>query len=129
MIGEQSFYMYTLNWPCDPNVFPQRHACLIGIQVMPITSVSKYWLDKDWAKHVLNSCTEAVNPSSAKDYHLTGGSRQLNSGWKAFCYVAMAPYDAAHATEAANYVKQQSPRHLVGGTSSSSTLLFIYGRT
>ncbi|XP_071178751.1 uncharacterized protein [Mytilus edulis] len=129
MIGEQSFYLYTLNWPCDPNVFPQRHACLIGIQVMPITSVSKYWLDKDWAKHVLNSCTEAVNPSSAKDYHLTGGSKQLNSGWKAFCYVAMAPYDAAHATEAANYVKQQSPHHLVGGTSTSSTLLFIYGRT
>lgn len=50
-------------------------------------------------------------------------------GWKAFCYVAMAPYDAAHATEAANYVKQQSPHHLVGGTSTSSTLLFIYGRT
>lgn len=63
MIGEQSFYMYTLNWPCDPNVFPQRHACLIGIQVMPITSVSKYWLDKvtayieKWAcfKHLLHT--------------------------------------------------------------------------
>ena len=41
----------------------------------------------------------------------------------------MAPYDKAHATEAANYVKQQSPHHLVGGTGSASTLMFIYGRT
>jgi hypothetical protein len=53
----------------------------------------------------------------------------LSQGWKAFCYAAMAPYDQAHATEAANFIKKQSPRHLVSGTGSASTLLFIYGRT
>ena len=41
----------------------------------------------------------------------------------------MAPYDQAHATEAANFIKKQSRRHLVSGTGSASTLLFIYGRT
>jgi len=41
----------------------------------------------------------------------------------------MAPYDDTHATAAANYVKQQSPRTLVGGTGAASTLLFIYART
>jgi hypothetical protein len=34
---------------------------------------------QDWAKHILNSCTEAVNPDSAPEYHQTSGSRQLNS--------------------------------------------------
>ena len=43
---EPDFYAYTLNWPCDPNIFPQRHACLVGIQVIPITAVSKYWVDQ-----------------------------------------------------------------------------------
>jgi hypothetical protein len=41
----------------------------------------------------------------------------------------MAPYDQAHATEAANFIKKQSPHHLVSGTGSASTLLFIYGRS
>ncbi|KAK6962124.1 endo-1 3(4)-beta-glucanase 1, partial [Biomphalaria glabrata] len=45
MITESDFYAYTLNWPCDPNIFPQRHGCLVGIQVIPITAVSKYWMD------------------------------------------------------------------------------------
>ena len=34
---------------------------------------------QDWAKHILNSCTEAVNPDSAPEYHQTSGNRQLNS--------------------------------------------------
>jgi len=46
MVGEDSFYAYTLNWPCDPNRFPMRHACLVGIQVIPITAVSRLWVDK-----------------------------------------------------------------------------------
>ena len=39
----------------------------------------KYKPFQDWAKHILNSCTEAVNPDSAPEYHQTSGSRQLNS--------------------------------------------------
>ena len=46
MIAEMAWYVYTLNWPCDPNRFPMRHACLVGIQVIPITAVSKYWVDQ-----------------------------------------------------------------------------------
>jgi hypothetical protein len=34
---------------------------------------------QDWAKHILNSCTEAVNPDSTPEYHQTSGNRQLNS--------------------------------------------------
>lgn len=45
-IAEDSFYVYTLDWPCAPNRFPMRHACLVGIQVIPITAVSKYWVDQ-----------------------------------------------------------------------------------
>ena len=45
-IAEENFYTYTLNWPCAPNVFPMRHACLVGIQVIPITAVSRYWMDQ-----------------------------------------------------------------------------------
>lgn len=45
-IAEDSFYVYTLDWGCDPNVFPMRHGCLVGIQIIPITSVSRYWMDK-----------------------------------------------------------------------------------
>ena len=45
-IAEENFYTYTLNWPCAPNVFPMRYACLVGIQVIPITAVSRYWMDQ-----------------------------------------------------------------------------------
>ncbi|KAK6962125.1 endo-1 3(4)-beta-glucanase 1, partial [Biomphalaria glabrata] len=50
-------------------------------------------------------------------------------GWQAFCYAAMAPLDDAHATAAANYVKDRRPQDLVGGTGAASTLLFIYAST
>ena len=45
-IAEDDFYVYTLDWPCAPNMFPMRHGCLVGIQIIPITAVSKYWMDK-----------------------------------------------------------------------------------
>ncbi|XP_060068686.1 uncharacterized protein LOC132548810 [Ylistrum balloti] len=130
-IAEDNFYVYTLNWPCAPNVFPMRHACLIGIQIIPITAASKYWMDRDWASHIKNSCTQAIHPETAPDYILTDPAdmQKLNSGWAAFCYAGMAPYDDAHMQMAADYVKNKSPRELVGGTGAASTLLFIYGRT
>lgn len=46
MFSEEAILMYTLYWPCGPNVFPARHACLVGIQVLPITSVSGYFMDQ-----------------------------------------------------------------------------------
>lgn len=45
-IAEGAWYVYTLDWPCDPNRFPMRHGCLVGIQVIPITAVSKHWVDQ-----------------------------------------------------------------------------------
>ncbi|XP_013398156.1 uncharacterized protein LOC106164701 [Lingula anatina] len=46
MLAENNYFLYTLNWPCEPNWFPMRHACLTGIQMIPLTAVSKYWVDK-----------------------------------------------------------------------------------
>ncbi|KAH3888810.1 hypothetical protein DPMN_012848 [Dreissena polymorpha] len=132
MIGEDSFYAYTLNWPCDPNVFPMRHACLVGIQVIPITAVSKYWMDQEWAASIQRSCTAAIFPEGEPQYAIADTqekSRHLDSGWAAFCFTAMAPLDGAHQTQAANYVKNKRPQELVGGTSAASTLLFIYAST
>ncbi|XP_033747949.1 endo-1,3(4)-beta-glucanase 1-like [Pecten maximus] len=130
-IAEDNFYVYTLNWPCAPNVFPMRHACLIGIQIIPITAASKYWMDQDWASHIKSSCTQAIHPETAPDYNLTnpGDMGKLDSGWAAFCYAGMAPYDDTHMQMAADFVKNKGPRQLVGGTGAASTLLFIYGRT
>ena len=48
--------MYTLYWPCGPNIFPARHACLVGIQVIPITAIANYYMDQvlmSWG----NRCT------------------------------------------------------------------------
>lgn len=91
-IAEDNFYVYTLNWPCAPNLFPMRHACLIGIQIIPITAASKYWMDKDWASHIKNSCTQAIHPETAADYRLTSPADmgKLDLGWAAFCYAGMA---------------------------------------
>ncbi|CAL1545785.1 unnamed protein product [Lymnaea stagnalis] len=133
MITEADFYAYTLNWPCDPNIFPQRHGCLVGIQVIPITAVSKYWMDQEWAASVRHTCESAINPSTNPSYSIAEKtsdlSRALGTGWQAFCYAAMAPLDAAHANAAANYVKDLRPQDLVGGTGAASTLLFIYAST
>lgn len=130
-IAEDSFYVYTLDWGCDPNVFPMRHGCLVGIQIIPITAVSRYWMDKDWAKHILQSCDWAINPSHATDYSLANPKdlRDLVTGWKAFCYAGIAPYDESHKIAAANYLRDKYPRDLVSGTGAASTLLFIYERT
>jgi len=48
--AEDAIFYYTLNWPCDPQEFPMRHACLVGIQVIPIISVSGLYMDQvlDW---------------------------------------------------------------------------------
>ena len=46
MFSEEAIFMYTLYWPCNPNIFPARHACLVGIQVIPITSIASYYMDE-----------------------------------------------------------------------------------
>ena len=46
MLQEDGIYYYTLNWECEPDQFPQRHACLVGIQIIPITSVSHLFMDQ-----------------------------------------------------------------------------------
>ena len=43
---DDAIFYYTLNWQCDPFEFPMRHACLVGIQVIPITSISYLYMDQ-----------------------------------------------------------------------------------
>ncbi|ESP04325.1 hypothetical protein LOTGIDRAFT_237425 [Lottia gigantea] len=130
-IAENAWYVYTLDWACDPNKFPMRHGCLVGIQVIPITAVSKYWVDQEWAKSIKQTCDWAINPSSAPKYKQTDPSdmKQLAVGWKAFCYAAVAPLDSNHRQKAVEYLRDKKPQDLVGGTGSASTLLFILGST
>ena len=45
-IAEGAWYVYTLDRPCDPDRYPMRHACLVGNQLIPITAVSKDWVDQ-----------------------------------------------------------------------------------
>ncbi|KAL4223161.1 hypothetical protein ACF0H5_016633 [Mactra antiquata] len=131
-ITEDSFYVYTLNWPCEPNVFPMRHACLVGIQVIPITAVSKYWVDQEWAASIKHSCESAVHFNRESEYSIADKQqrdRKLAAGWAAFCLAALSPLDASHKTEAANFLQDKNARDLVGGTGAASTLLFIYAST
>ncbi|XP_048238379.1 uncharacterized protein LOC124110988 [Haliotis rufescens] len=130
-IAENAFYVYTLDWACDPNKFPMRHGCLVGIQIIPLTAVSKFWVDKEWAHSIQQTCEWAIDPQSAPDYKYTDPTdmRQLGVGWKAFCHAGLSPMDAAHQTAAANYLRDKSANNLVGGTGAASTLLFIYAAT
>ncbi|XP_023932662.1 uncharacterized protein LOC106163518 [Lingula anatina] len=130
-IGEGSFYLYTLDWACDPNWFPMRHACLVGIQSIPITAVSKYWMDKDWAVSVSKVCGWALNPTSAPGSNLVDKSKltPVVKGWAAFCHAATSHASASAQVAAANYVKSVPFNQLVPGTTTSGTLLFIYGST
>ncbi|XP_013414620.1 uncharacterized protein LOC106176683 [Lingula anatina] len=130
-IGEGSFYLYTLDWACDPNWFPMRHACLVGIQSIPITAVSKYWMDKDWAVSVSKVCGWALNPTSAPGSNLVDKSKltPVVKGWAAFCHAATSHASASAQAAAANYVKSVPFNQLVPGTTTSGTLLFIYGST
>ncbi|CAH1789729.1 unnamed protein product, partial [Owenia fusiformis] len=127
-IAEDSFFVYTLNWPCDPFEFPMRHACLVGIQIIPITSISKYYMDQVWASRVRNSCSWALDPWSAPGASTVDQSilKPVSTGWAAFCHSILSKYDAAHQQAAAEFVKDLAPNRLVGGTGAASTLLFIY---
>jgi len=129
--AEDAIFYYTLNWPCDPPEFPMRHACLVGIQVIPIMSISRYFMDQEWANAVNNVCTWSINPWLAPGADLVDQSllKPVSLGWGAFCHAATAPLSVQAQQAAADYVKDLSPGQLVGGTGAASTLLFIYGAT
>ncbi|XP_066271208.1 uncharacterized protein [Branchiostoma lanceolatum] len=129
--AEDAIFYYTLNWPCWPYEFPMRHACLVGIQVIPIISVSNLYMDQEWGRSVQDVCDWAVNPWNAPGAGDVDPSilQPVQKGWGAFCHAAASKADAAAETAAADYVRQLSTGELVGGTGLASTLLFIYGST
>ena len=48
-IGESNFYIYDVDVEqesCKETKYPMKHGCVIGTQVLPLTSASKYWMDK-----------------------------------------------------------------------------------
>lgn len=45
-LQEDGIFYYMINWECDPDQFPQRHACLVGIQLIPIMSISHWYVDQ-----------------------------------------------------------------------------------
>ena len=56
--AEDAIFYYTLNWACEPSEFPMRHACLVGIQVIPISSISGLFVDQvrgEWIKALDNA--------------------------------------------------------------------------
>ncbi|KAI8483573.1 hypothetical protein Bbelb_386660, partial [Branchiostoma belcheri] len=95
--AEDAIFYYTLNWPCWPYEFPMRHACLVGIQVIPIISVSNLYMDQEWGRSVQNVCNWAVNPWSAPGAGDVDPAilQPVQKGWGAFCHAAASKADAA----------------------------------
>jgi endo-1,3(4)-beta-glucanase len=129
--AEDAIFYYTLNWPCDPYEFPMRHACLVGIQVIPIISVSGLYMDQEWGNAVLDICGWAIDPWSAPGADQVDQSilRPVSLGWGTFCHAVTSQSSSAAQQAAATYVKDLTPGQLVGGTGVASTLTFIYAST
>jgi len=129
--AEDAIFYYTLNWPCDPPEFPMRHACLVGIQIIPIISVSYLYMDQEWAGAVNEVCTWSINPTTAPGASQVDQSilTPVTTGWGAFCHAATSKLSINAQAAAAAYVKDLTIGQLVGGTGAASTLLFIYGST
>ncbi|XP_077988193.1 uncharacterized protein LOC144442692 [Glandiceps talaboti] len=129
--AEDAIFYYTLNWPCDPAEFPMRHACLVGIQVIPITSISYLYQDQEWAGSVKDVCDYSVDPWSAPGSDLIDQSilKPVNEGWGAFCLSVVSQLNDYEEERAANYVRDLETWQLVGGSGIASTMLFIYEST
>jgi len=128
MFTDEAF-SYTLNWPCAPNLFPMRHACIVGIQVIPIISVSRYYMDYDWADSVKEVCSWTIDPWLAPGIELMDPDlvEPVGEGWGAFCYAASARFSQEIADDAADYVRGKGPDFLASGTGEAGMLLWIYG--
>ncbi|XP_064647154.1 uncharacterized protein LOC135499995 [Lineus longissimus] len=130
-LAEDAIFYYTLNWPCWPYEFPMRHACLVGIQLIPVMSVSNLFMDYEWASSVKDVCTWANNPWSAPGADKVAPSilKPVSTGWGAFCHSITSQLGGQHRTDAANYIRDRNYGEMVGGSGVASTLLYIYGST
>ncbi|XP_071488268.1 uncharacterized protein [Diadema antillarum] len=130
---EDGIYYYTLNWPCEPDQFPQRHACIVGIQLIPITSVSHLYMDQEWARNVYNICSQAIDPSAVPGASLVDTTwytlEPVTTRWSSFCQSIMSKVDSEKQEAAAEYINTLDTTDLEPGTGLASTLLFIYEST
>ncbi|XP_071940914.1 uncharacterized protein [Antedon mediterranea] len=130
---EDGIFYYTLSWPCNPDQFPERHACIVGLQILPITSVSKHYMDQEWARNIEDVCSWAINPTTAPGANLIDLSlytlEPVSTQWAVFCYAITSQIDNISKLEAINYMKSIYSARLEAGTGFASTLLFIYGST
>eukprot|EP00057_Strongylocentrotus_purpuratus_P035537 XP_799941.3 PREDICTED: uncharacterized protein LOC577077 [Strongylocentrotus purpuratus] len=129
-LQEDGIFYYTLNWPCEPDQFPQRHACIVGIQIIPIISVSYLYMDQEWGESVYDICSHAIDPASAP------GGDMVDTDWYtldpvttrfgSFCQSIMSKVDAEKQQAAVEYIRALQTTDLEPGTGLASTLLFIY---
>ncbi|XP_041459073.1 uncharacterized protein LOC121410825 [Lytechinus variegatus] len=129
-LQEDGIFYYTLNWPCEPDQFPQRHACIVGIQIIPIISISYLYMDQEWAESVYDVCSHSIDPSSAP------GGGMVDSDWYtldpvttrfgSFCQSIMAKVNETTKQEAIDYITNLETTDLEPGSGLASTLLFIY---
>lgn len=132
-LQEDGIFYYTLNWACDPDQFPQRHACIVGIQLIPIMSISHWYVDQEWANNVYDICSWAIDPLSAPGGDMIDQqwdtSAPVSTKWGAFCQTIMSKRDADSQTAAAAYTVALDTSDLEPGTGLASNLLFIYEST
>ncbi|XP_038058080.1 uncharacterized protein LOC119729546 [Patiria miniata] len=128
-LQEDGIFYYMLNWACAPDQFPQTHACIVGIQLLPITAVSHLYMDKEWALNVQDICRWAIDPTTAPGATTLDPRYNLDpvsTNWSSFCYALISKCDPETQAEAAEYIKSLETSQLEPGTGLASTLLFIY---
>lgn len=132
-LQEDGIFYYTLNWECDPDQFPQRHACIVGIQLIPIMSISHWYMDQEWAKNVYDVCSWAIDPVSAPGGDMIDQTWDttdpVTTRWGAFCQTIMSKKDTASQADAIAYTLALNTSDLEPGSGLASNLLFIYEST
>ncbi|PIK60216.1 hypothetical protein BSL78_02844 [Apostichopus japonicus] len=128
-LQEDGIFYYMINWECDPDQFPQRHACLVGIQLIPIMSISHWYVDQEWANNVYNICSWAIDPSSAPGGDMIDQiwdtSEPVSTKW-GLSVKHYVQENETSQTDAVEYTVNLDTSDLEPGSGLASNLLFIY---
>ena len=107
-------YKYGLNVNCNPNVFPQRHACILATIVRPFSPVSNDLIQPAWVFNVQNNLYQALMDTD-------NGS--LYDGWRAYAWMTLSLLPNS-GTAAWDAIEQLDPTQMVPGNTLTNSLFW-----
>ncbi|KAK3246127.1 hypothetical protein CYMTET_44348 [Cymbomonas tetramitiformis] len=117
-----------LYWSCDPNCYPQRFACWIAINVLPlIPGVTEQYYSPEWAEHIKHSLGDPA--LEAQDCGDENTIQVLHQVWRNYVHAfnALTKSDThLHRQRFTNETLSSNNTYLDNGMSRMDTLVWFF---